>query len=187
MSALIGVASESIEGLHEGGAIAEFFEGDSFEGHAFGATAGFASDEIERGMANTEESATTGFAPGPVTGVIHECDVGRNCLADGAGHFGHPGTAGWPATWRLSAPFAAACHALVGIVSAIGIRERANEYELVHVFRHAGKEFAHEHAGDACGDGGEFAAEFGGGIGFGVPHVKVRGTAGEVDVDDGFV
>lgn len=49
------------------------------------------------------------------------------------------------------------------------------------------KEFGDAEAGDARFDGIEFAADFDGGIGFGVDGIEVWRAAIEVDIDDGFL
>ncbi|MEY5016814.1 MAG: hypothetical protein RIS92_3172 [Verrucomicrobiota bacterium] len=70
---------------------------------------------------------------------------------------------------------------------ACGIVDGADDGELVGHLCEAREEFANFHPGNIGFDGTEFASHFGGGVRLHVEGVDVRGAAGEVDIDDGFV
>ena len=80
-----------------------------------------------------------------------------------------------------------ASHALDGVVAAAGADDRADDDALVHAGGHAREDLADLDAGDVGGDRLELAADFGRGVGLDVPHILVRRSAAQEDVDDRLV
>ena len=138
-------------------------------------------------MSHTKKAAVTRLAPRPIASLVHQRHVGGDRRIHLSLHFGNPSPALRPATrWRSSA-LVATGHALVRVVTAIGIRERSHEDELVHHLSHARKHLTDFDPRHVRLDRREFTANLGRCLRLGIPHVDVRRPAGKIDVDDRLV
>ena len=137
-------------------------------------------------MRRAEEAGFAGVAPLDVAGLRREADERRHVRFHRAFKLGKYRPDTGPTAGRLVA-WRTAGHALLGIVSAGGTNDGANDGELVHHLRHARKQLANSSARDVGRDFPELAANLPGRIGLHVPHVLMRRSTGKKDIDDGLV
>ena len=117
-----------------------------------------------------------------------QADERRHRWIDRALHLGEHGADARPAAHR---PQRFACGQPVmhwiGVVTAAGADDRADDDELVHAGGDLREDLADLNAGHVGVDRLELAANFGRRFGLDVPHILMRRPAAEEDIDDGFV
>src|SRR5262249_50327340 len=153
-------------------------ERDPLQDHVFGHAAGLASEQIERRVGDSQKTTVTRLAPGAITGLVHEGQVGGDRRIELPLELGNPGTGRGPSARRHAASLTTPGHTLVAIMRAVRITERADGNELIHDLRDVREEFADLYSRNFGLNRLEFAADFNRSARLEVPHVEVRRTAG---------
>ena len=138
-------------------------------------------------MGHPQEAGVARVGIGRMSGLDREADRRGYCRIDGALELGEHGAERRMAVLFASGTLGITAQAHVGIVLVGTAVERANDGELVHHPGQTRHVLADLDAGDVGGDGAEGAADLRRGLHLEVVHILVRGAAGQVDHDDGFV
>jgi hypothetical protein len=120
-------------------------------------------------------------------GFRSEPDKRRDSRVDRSLEFGHRRADRGSAAERFEIVGEPTAHALMGFVSVFATDNGSNHHGLIHPLSELREDLADLDTGNVRCDRTEFASDFRGSLRFDFPHVLVRGTATEENVDQTLV
>ena len=174
---------QRVEAVHQAAAVAELLQRDAVEPHVGHALALW----FERPVGGAEEAGLARIGPRAMRRRRGQTDERRHRRIGRALHLGEHRADARPAAHRTQRIVRPTGHALDRVMAVGTAGDRADDDALVHVLGHAREDFADLQAVDVGLDRAELAADFGRRFHLEVPHILVRRSAAEKDVDDRFM